>query len=104
MRCDACGQEVGKCVPACPYAGVVFIDEYLSRHSRTPVGSSPIDTEDAPAGANEAENFSIATYLVVIIRLPDFSEKEAPPPPESDLQDPNEKGESPHDDNDKDKT
>ena len=31
MRCDACGQEVGECAPACPYHGVVFIDDFLTR-------------------------------------------------------------------------
>ena len=31
MLCDSCGQEVGKCDPSCPYHGVVFIDDFLTR-------------------------------------------------------------------------
>ncbi len=49
MRCDSCGQEEGHCHPSCPATGIVFIDEYLSRHSGDSAGSSPIDTGDAPA-------------------------------------------------------
>ena len=59
MLCESCGQAVGHCHPACPYFGVTFLDEYLSRRPVGSAGSPPIDTGDAPAEQIGAEAQSL---------------------------------------------
>ncbi len=71
--CDVCGQAVGHCDPACPYHGVVFIDEFLHRRGRMRSGHPSV--RGALAGVGAEKQTPPLPAVMQVIDLETFRKK-----------------------------